>query len=101
MFAIVLTLQQFLPAKKVKEKAGRLKRSFAKDMLTGTPSQNILALTFRQVVMQQLWNFELVVFEPGTERNMGDLENPREVEHLFFLLIWVLKSELLCFVISY
>ncbi|WCJ27119.1 hypothetical protein M5689_008891 [Euphorbia peplus] len=80
-----ISTRLFLPAKKVKEKAGRLKRSFAKDMLTGAPSQNILALTFRQVVMRQLWNFELVVFKPGTERDMGDLENPREVPASFML----------------
>ncbi|XP_065878726.1 uncharacterized protein [Euphorbia lathyris] len=80
-----ISTRLFLPAKKVKEKAGMLKRSFAKDMLNGTPSQNILALTFRQVVMRRLWNFELVVFKPGTERDMGNLENPREVPASFML----------------
>ncbi|KAJ6364258.1 hypothetical protein OIU76_029241 [Salix suchowensis] len=76
----------FLPAKKVKEKAIRLKRSFKKDVLSDTTSQNILSMTFRQVVLQQIWNFELVVFRPGTERNMKDLDNPREeVPASFFL----------------
>lgn len=43
-------------------------------------------MTFRQVVLQQLWNFELVIFIPGSERNMEDLEKPREVCH--FALIF-------------
>ncbi|GAV76969.1 hypothetical protein CFOL_v3_20442, partial [Cephalotus follicularis] len=68
----------FLPAKEVREKASKLKRSLSVDMLSSTTSRNILAMTFRQVVLQQLWNFELVVMRPGTERNMADLENPRK-----------------------
>ncbi|BFG27850.1 hypothetical protein CerSpe_141240 [Prunus speciosa] len=68
----------FLPARKVKEKAGKLRRSITEDMLSTATSRNILSMTFRQVVLQLLWNFELVVFRPGTERNMEDLENPRE-----------------------
>lgn len=39
-------------------------------------------MTFRQVVVQQLWNFQLVLFHPGAERNMEDLESPREVKLL-------------------
>ncbi|KAE8686431.1 Elongation factor P-like protein, putative isoform 2 [Hibiscus syriacus] len=64
---------------KVKEKAQKLKKSFSEDVLAGTSSKNILAMTFRQVVMQKLLSFELVLFPPGTERDMEDLENPREV----------------------
>ncbi|XP_030441198.2 uncharacterized protein LOC115663325 [Syzygium oleosum] len=67
----------FLPARKVKEKASKLK--ITKDMLGSPTSRNILAMTFRQVVVQQLWNFQLVLFHPGAERNMEDLESPREV----------------------
>lgn len=48
-------------------------------MLSTTTSRNILAMTFRQVVLELLWNFQLVVFRPGTQRNMKDLENAREV----------------------
>jgi hypothetical protein len=48
-------------------------------------SQNILSMTFRQVVLQQIWNFELVLFRPGTERNMKDLENPREVGNIIIV----------------
>lgn len=75
----------FLPAKKVSEKAKKLRRSMSEDMLSSTTSRNILAMTFRQVVLQQLWNFELVVFRPGSERNMEDLENPRKVPASFSL----------------
>ncbi|XWS19659.1 hypothetical protein CRYUN_Cryun31cG0034400 [Craigia yunnanensis] len=75
----------FLPARKVKEKAQKLKKSISEDIFAGTSSKNILAMTFRQVVMQKLWNFELVLFRPGTERDMEDLENPREVLASFTL----------------
>ncbi|KAM7254727.1 hypothetical protein ACFE04_019968 [Oxalis oulophora] len=77
----------FLPANKVKEKAKKLRKSFDRDfMMSGSSiSRNVLAMTFRQVVLQQLWNFELAVFSPGTERNMQDLENAREVPAYFTL----------------
>ncbi|KAF4388814.1 hypothetical protein F8388_018993 [Cannabis sativa] len=75
----------FLPASKVIEKASRLRRSFNDDIFSGATSKNILAMTFRQVVLQQLWSFELVIFRPGTERNMEDLENLREVAASFTL----------------
>ncbi|KAK6793279.1 hypothetical protein RDI58_006732 [Solanum bulbocastanum] len=68
----------FLPARKVMEKAHKLRSTITKEMLSGTMSTNILAMTFRQVTLQHLWNFELVLFIPGTERNMDDLETPRE-----------------------
>ncbi|THG09176.1 hypothetical protein TEA_004252 [Camellia sinensis var. sinensis] len=51
----------FLPARKVKEKAKKLKSYLTEDILSNTTSRNILAMTFRQVVMEQLWNFELQV----------------------------------------
>jgi len=75
----------------VKEKAKKLRRSIPEDMLTSTTSRNILSMTFRQVVLQQLWNFELLIFRPGSERNMEDLENPREVCHPSICI------EILCF----
>ncbi|KAI3988085.1 hypothetical protein MKX01_011874, partial [Papaver californicum] len=49
------------------------------DMLSGSTSRNILAMTFRQVVCQSIWSFQLAMFSPGTERNMDDLENQREL----------------------
>lgn len=73
----------FLPTMKVKEKAIKLRKSLAEDMFQGISSKNILSMTFRQAVLQQLWSFELALFEPGTERNMDDLENPREVTSYF------------------
>ncbi|KAE8669804.1 Elongation factor P-like protein, putative isoform 2 [Hibiscus syriacus] len=75
----------FLPARKVKEKAQKLKKSFSEDILAGTSSENILAMTFKQVVMQKLFSFEFVFLPPGTERDMEDLENPREVSTSFTL----------------
>ncbi|CAL0300917.1 unnamed protein product [Lupinus luteus] len=75
----------FLPARKVKEKAMKLRKSFSKDIFSKNLSRNILSMTFRQVVLQQLWNFDLAVFQPGEERKMEDLENPREVPTSFSL----------------
>lgn len=76
----------FLPARKVKEKAKKFKSQFKEDILSGTSSQSVLAMTFRQVVLSQLWNFELLLYKPGTERNMKELDHPREqVPPLFTL----------------
>ncbi|CAF1709630.1 BnaC03g58750D [Brassica napus] len=75
----------FLPTKKVKERAKRLRRSLSEDLSTGDLSKNILAMTFRQVVLRHLWNFQLVLFGPGAEREMGDYQNPREVSTSFTL----------------
>ena len=62
-------------------------------------------MMFRQVVLQQLWNFELFVFKPGTKRDMEDFENPREVRHLMFFsfayFFSMLKFALLFCVILY
>lgn len=65
----------------VKEKAKKLRRSLGRNIFFSkdTVSKNILAMTFRQVVLQQLWSFQLTLFYPGTERNMEDLGNTREV----------------------
>ncbi|ONK66665.1 uncharacterized protein A4U43_C06F10710 [Asparagus officinalis] len=71
----------FLPSRKVKEKAKRLRSSLTANILSssGSPSKNILAMTFRQVVLQTLWSYKLSFFSPGTERDMEHLANPREV----------------------
>lgn len=53
-----------------------------KDVFQDTPSKNILAMTFRQVVLEHLWSFELALFSPGTERDMDDLENARKVKQI-------------------
>ncbi|PIA31289.1 hypothetical protein AQUCO_05100075v1 [Aquilegia coerulea] len=75
----------FLPSRKVKEKARKLRSTLPADMLSSTTSTNILAMTFRQVVLQHIWSFELQLFDPGVERNMEDLEKPREVSATFTL----------------
>ncbi|KAJ6795928.1 Uncharacterized protein M6B38_223895 [Iris pallida] len=71
----------FLPAKKVKEKAKKLRSSLTADILSSNSivSNNILAMTFRQVVLQGLGSFKLSIFCPGTERDMKNLANPKEV----------------------
>ncbi|KAF3774248.1 hypothetical protein EJ110_NYTH53559 [Nymphaea thermarum] len=69
----------FLPARKVKEKVKKLRSSLAADILSGSTSNTILAMTFRQVVIQRLWSFELALFQPGTQRDMNELGSPREV----------------------
>ncbi|KAK9714652.1 hypothetical protein RND81_06G109600 [Saponaria officinalis] len=80
-----MSTRLFLPARKVKEKARRLRRSLSKDIFSGTSSMNILAMTFRQVVVQQVMNFDLAVFVPGSQRNMNDLGSQREVTVSFAL----------------
>ncbi|KAJ3708924.1 hypothetical protein LUZ61_012629 [Rhynchospora tenuis] len=67
----------FLPAKKVKEKAKKLRKGRGSDTMPG--SKNILPMTFRQVVLDQLWSFNLAILAPGSERNM-DFTAPREGE---------------------
>ena len=42
-------------------------------------SKDILTMAFRQVVLQQLWNFELLLFIPRAVRNMKELQDPRKV----------------------
>lgn len=86
--------QQFLPARKVKEKASKLRNTLPTDMLSGKISKNILAMTFRQVILQHIWSFELVSFGPGAERNMEDLENSREVTFLPLFLYCFFDSAL-------
>lgn len=88
---------QFLPAGQVKEKAKKLKSILSDDILSSTTSQNMLAMTFRQVVLEQLWNWEMVIFKPGMQRNMEDLMKPREVRYtLFFDCNHLPISVLLC-----
>ncbi|KAL8090775.1 hypothetical protein AgCh_040008 [Apium graveolens] len=75
----------FLPASKVKEKAKKLKSMLSDEILSSTSSQNMLAMTFRQVVLEQLWNWEMIILRPGTRRNMEDLMKLREVPASFTL----------------
>ncbi|KAJ4840403.1 hypothetical protein Tsubulata_002062 [Turnera subulata] len=75
----------FLPTKKVKERASKLEKTLSAKSFSGTSPENVLAVMFRQVVMERLWSFELMLFKPGTERDMNDLENAREVPPSFVL----------------
>ncbi|KAL5989516.1 hypothetical protein ACLOJK_010408 [Asimina triloba] len=57
-----------------------------------TVSTRLAYWSLRTIVMKglfaefkHLWSFELVLFSPGTERNMEDLANPREVPARFTL----------------
>nr|GEV84441.1 cysteine--tRNA ligase [Tanacetum cinerariifolium] len=78
-----ISTRLFLLTRKVKERAESLRNYFKKDLFSGTTPTNILAMTFRQVTLRQLWSFELVLFTPGTTRNMKDLANIREVPASF------------------
>ncbi|KVH96979.1 uncharacterized protein LOC112522442 [Cynara cardunculus var. scolymus] len=78
-----ISTRLFLPARKVKERAKDLKSYLTEDILSSTTSTNILAMTFRQVTLRQIWSFELLFFRPGTARNMKDLGNIREVPASF------------------
>ncbi|PWA51677.1 hypothetical protein CTI12_AA462180 [Artemisia annua] len=79
-----ISTRLFLPTRKVKERAKSLRNYLrGKDLFSGTTPTNILAMTFRQVTLRQLWSFELVLFTPGTTRNMKDLANIREVPASF------------------
>ncbi|KAI3718990.1 hypothetical protein L6452_19876 [Arctium lappa] len=78
-----ISTRLFLPARKVKERAKDLRSYLTEDILSSTTSSNILAMTFRQVTLRHIWSFELVLFRPGTTRNMKDLGNPREVPASF------------------
>ncbi|KAJ8480107.1 hypothetical protein OPV22_023834 [Ensete ventricosum] len=70
----------FLPAKRVEEKAKKLRSSLTADILSGNSNvtKNILVMTFRQVILQKVWSFKLSLFCPGTERKMEDIASPRE-----------------------
>ncbi|KAG0500398.1 hypothetical protein HPP92_000470 [Vanilla planifolia] len=82
-----ISTRLFLPSEMVKEKARKLRRSSNGSMPYNMDkvSKNILAVTFRQVVLKQMSSFQLSLFCPGTERNMEELDNPREVQSSFVL----------------
>ncbi|CAM8890711.1 unnamed protein product [Rhodiola kirilowii] len=80
-----ISTRLFLPTQKVMDKARKLRGSITKEILETTSSQNILAMTFKQVVLQQLWSFDLVLLNPGSERDMDELDTPREIQTAFTL----------------
>ncbi|CAA6665794.1 unnamed protein product [Spirodela intermedia] len=69
----------FLPSREVKEKAKKIRGSLADDIFSGTASRNILAMTFRQVMLHRVLSFELALFPPGRQRDMENLGSPREI----------------------
>lgn len=73
----------FLPAKKVKEKAMKLKNRLGSDLFHSTAGSSVLARTFRQVVLQHMLSFKLVLYAPGVVRNMADLTNPEKIPTYF------------------
>uniref|UniRef100_A0A7N0REG6 Uncharacterized protein n=1 Tax=Kalanchoe fedtschenkoi TaxID=63787 RepID=A0A7N0REG6_KALFE len=75
-----ISTRLFLPTRNVLEKARNLRGSITEEMVSATGSKNILAMTFKQVVLHQVWSFELALFNPGCERDMNELDNPREAE---------------------
>ncbi|CAM8893688.1 hypothetical protein QQ045_025559 [Rhodiola kirilowii] len=81
-----ISTRLFLPTQKVMDKARKLRGSITKEILETTSSQNILAMTFKQVVLQQLWSFDLVLLNPGSERDMDELDTPREQIQTAFTL---------------
>lgn len=92
----------FLPVKKVKEKSTRLRSSFTTDILSSSSMpKNILAMTFRQVVLQHLWSFKLSIFSSGTERDLEHLADTREIQRKFCIsssnILFLSKlSEVVC-----
>nr|TKW36802.1 hypothetical protein SEVIR_1G006600v2 [Setaria viridis] len=70
-----------LQAKEVKDKASKIKKQFGSEFFSENEpdSETILAMAFKQVVMQQLSNFRLEVFSPGSERDVQDLGKSRKV----------------------
>jgi hypothetical protein len=92
-----------LQAKDVKDKARKIEKQFGSDFFFANEpdSESMLAMAFKQVVIQQLSNFRLEVFSPGSERDFQDLGKPRKVQthkvykFLIFLLCLLLANLLM------
>ncbi|XP_062224358.1 uncharacterized protein LOC133922855 isoform X2 [Phragmites australis] len=70
-----------LQAKEVKDKASKIRKEFGSGFFSENEpdSESVLAMAFKQVVMQRLSNFRLEVFSPGSERDFQDLGKSRKV----------------------
>ncbi|RLN09154.1 hypothetical protein C2845_PM11G12020 [Panicum miliaceum] len=77
-----------LQAKEVKDKASKIKKQFGSEFFSENEpdSETMLAMAFKQVVMQRLSNFRLEVFSPGSERDFQDLGKPRKVSMDFSII---------------
>ncbi|KAH9309501.1 hypothetical protein KI387_037412 [Taxus chinensis] len=71
-----------VPASKVLEKAANSPRTRALNIDSDNSSRNMLAVAFRNVVMQHTWNFELLFLAPGARRDMENLGTSRKVQIL-------------------
>jgi hypothetical protein len=71
-----------LQAQEVKDKATKIKKQFGSEFFSENEpgSETMLAMAFKQVVMQRLSNFRLEVFSPGSERDFQDLGKPLKVQ---------------------
>ncbi|KAF0934412.1 hypothetical protein E2562_025024, partial [Oryza meyeriana var. granulata] len=76
-----MSTRLILQANEVTEKASKIRKDFGTEFFSENEpgSENILAMAFKQVVMDRLTNFRLEVFSPGSEIDLQDLSKPRKV----------------------
>lgn len=63
----------------------KLKNRLGFDLFNSTAGNSLLARTFRQVVLQRMLSFKLVLYAPGVVRNMADLTNSEKVKNTSLL----------------
>ncbi|KAF8772269.1 hypothetical protein HU200_005984 [Digitaria exilis] len=70
-----------LQAREVKDKASKIKKQFGSEFFPENEpdSEIMLAMAFKQIVMQRLSSFRLEVFSPGSEKDLQDLGKPQKV----------------------
>ncbi|GLJ37905.1 hypothetical protein SUGI_0771160 [Cryptomeria japonica] len=73
---------QLVPASDVLEKGNDIQKIMGSIMQPDNSSRNMLAVCFRRVIMQHIWNFELLFFTSGTCRDMGNFAAERKVQML-------------------
>ncbi|BAS76602.1 uncharacterized protein [Oryza sativa Japonica Group] len=76
-----MSTRLILQANEVTEKASKLKKDLGTEFFSENEpdAESVLAMAFKQVVMDQLTNFRLEVFSPGSEIDLQDLSKPRKV----------------------
>uniref|UniRef100_A0A0D9VB73 Uncharacterized protein n=1 Tax=Leersia perrieri TaxID=77586 RepID=A0A0D9VB73_9ORYZ len=76
-----MSTRLILQANEVAEKASKIKKDFGAEFFSENEpdSESILAMAFKQVVMDRLTNFRVQVFSPGSEIDLQDLSKPRKV----------------------
>lgn len=85
-----------MQANEVTEKASKLKKDLGAEFFSENEpdAESVLAMAFKQVVMDQLTNFRLEVFSPGSEIDLQDLSKPRKV---FLCKVWDLILYIILF----